>query len=184
MTASKTPTDRAIALVVVDVQEAAVASRPFQIERVLSNIATLLSAARESHTDVIFVQHDGRPGEPEQPHTAGWAIHAAVAPQANEAVFRKRFNSAFRETGLHAHLQAREVDTLIIVGIQTEYCVDTTVRVAFELGYSVVLPEMTNTTFDNGSVPASEVYEMFNRRIFANRFASVVPVSEVLQALA
>ncbi|MDH3206641.1 MAG: cysteine hydrolase [Gemmatimonadota bacterium] len=183
MTVSGALMGRRPCLVVVDVQKAAVAAGPFQVDRVLENIAALLSAARKSGAEVVFVQHDGEPGESEEPHTPGWEIHPAVAPEGDEPVFRKRFNSAFRETELHSYLQTRGVDALIIVGIQTEYCVDTSVRVAFELGYTVVLPEMTNTTFDNGAVSAQEIYEMFNHRIFADRFASVIPVGDVLQAL-
>ncbi len=184
MTAQKTIEDGAAALVIVDVQEAAVAAGPFEIERVLANISALLHAARESGIPVVFVQHDGRPGEAEEPHSPGWEIHAGLRPRAGEMIVRKRFNSAFRDTGLHAHLQALGVDTVVVVGIQTEYCVDTTVRVAFELGYSVVVPEMTNTTFDNGPVPAGEIHEMVNRRIFADRFAAVVSMERVLQAWA
>lgn len=182
MTVSDTLKDSSAALVVVDVQEAAVAARPFEVERVIRNIAALLSAARDAGTHIVFVQHDGKPGESDEPHTPGWEIHSGVAPQAGETIFRKRFNSAFRDTELHSHLQVHGVDTLVIVGIQTEYCVDTTVRVAFELGYSIVVPEMTNTTFDNGPVPASAIYEMFNHRIFADRFARVLPFEDVLQA--
>lgn len=177
------PSNHTAALLVVDVQAAAVESGPFEIERVLGNIATLLSAARDARAKVVFIQHDGSPGEPDEPHTPGWAIHSAVAPLESELVFRKEFNSAFRKTGLHDHLQKLGVDTIVVVGIQTEYCVDTTVRVAFELGYSVVVPEMTNTTMDNGPIPAKEVCELVNRRILAGRFASVVSVEEALEML-
>lgn len=174
---------RSPALLVVDVQEAAVQAGPFEGPRVLRNISTLIDTAREAATPVLFIQHDGRPGEPEEPHTPGWEIHRDVTPLRDEPVFRKRFNSAFRETSLHAHLRARGLETLIVVGIQTEYCVDTTIRVAFELGYSVVVPEMTNTTFDNGPVAARDLYDLFNHRIFAGRFAEVRPLDDVLRAL-
>jgi nicotinamidase-related amidase len=169
------------ALLVVDVQEDAVARRPYEVDRVIGNIGELLAAWRTSGADVVFVQHDGRRGEPEEPNTAGWEIHDRVAPLAEEPVFRKRFNSAFRGTELDSYLRSRGIDTLVIVGIQTEYCVDTTVRVAFELAYTVIVPEMTNTTFDNGSVPAGDIYEMVNTRIWDRRFASVVPLDEALR---
>jgi nicotinamidase-related amidase len=169
------------ALLIVDVQEAAVAAEPHEVESVLRTIGTLLASAREQGIPRIFIQHDGNPGESEEPHTPGWEIHAGVRPRADEPVIRKRFNSAFKETGLHDRLRDRGIDTLVIVGIQTEYCVDTTVRVAFELGYAVVVPEGGNTTFDNGAVAARKIVEMVNRRIWADRFASVVPVGEVLK---
>jgi nicotinamidase-related amidase len=168
------------ALLIVDVQEGAVARGPFEVRRVLDNISRLLAACRASGVHVVYVQHDGRPGESEEPHTPGWEIHAGIRPLEDEPVVRKRFNSAFRETQLDTHLRSRGIDTLLITGIQTEYCVDTTIRVAFELGYTILLPELTNTTHDNGGVSARDIYELFNRRIFDGRFASVISLEEAL----
>ena len=174
------PAEARPALLIVDVQEDAVARRPHAVDRFLANVHKLLEACRSAGTAVVFAQHDGKPGEAEEPHTPGWEIHAGIAPLPDEPVFRKRFNSAFRGTGLDEHLRGRGIDTLVVVGIQTEYCVDTTIRVAFELGYTVVLPEMTNTTYDNGAVPAKDILEMFNTRIWDGRFGSVVPVEAAL----
>lgn len=70
------------------------------------------------------------------------------------------------------------------MGIQTEYCVDTTCRVAFELGYRVVMPEMTNTTYDSGLLTAALIHAHHNREIFVGRFASVPPMEEAVALLA
>jgi nicotinamidase-related amidase len=172
------------ALLVVDLQDAAVARGPWRVEEVVANIAALVDACRSAGIEVVHVQHDGAPGEDEEPGTPGWRIHAPVAPRPGEKVVRKRFNSAFRGTDLRAHLDARGVTTVVLVGIQTEYCVDTTCRVAFEHGYRVVMPEMTNTTFDNGNVEAGSIHEMFNRRIFDGRFATVCPMAAALGGIA
>ena len=84
---------------------------------------------------------------------------------------------------LQAYLDERGIGTLIVVGIQTEYCVDTTVRVAFENGLAVVVPEMTNTTYDNGELTASQIYDFHNRRIFDGRFAALRSIPETLEAV-
>ena len=84
-----------------------------------------------------------RPADPE------WRVHSEVAPRKGDPVFRQRAHKAFLETGLHTHLREHGIDTLIVTGIQTEYCVDTTIR----------------------------------RRIFADRFAYVASVAEVLHEL-
>lgn len=174
---SETPHPKT-ALLIIDVQTAAVAAGPYEVDRVMDHIATLLETARAAGTPVIHVQHDGKPGEAEEPHTPGWEIHPRVAPVSGEPVFRKRFNSAFLGSGLHDHLQREGIRRLVLVGIQTEYCVDTSIRVGFELGYTIILPELTNTTVDNGSIPAREIYTLFNRRIFADRFASLVTMEQ------
>lgn len=172
------------ALLVVDVQEAAVARGPYRGEEVLANIAALIDHCRAHGVEVIYVQHDGAPGEDEEPGTKGWEIHSHIRPAVGEKVFRKRFNSAFRGTGLRSYLDGRGVGALIIVGIQTEYCVDTTCRVAFEHGFAVTMPEMTNTTFDNGDVSARQIHELYNRRIFAHRFAVVPTMHAALAEIA
>lgn len=171
------------ALLVVDVQQGAVARGPYRGDVVLANIASLIAACRAAGVEVIHVQHDGQPGEDEEPGTPGWEIHDAVRPVAGEKLVRKSFNSAFRGTDLRTYLEERGVGTLVLVGIQTEYCVDTTCRVAFDHGFAVVMPEMTNTTFDNGEITARQIHDLYNRRIFAGRFATVPSMEEVLRAV-
>jgi nicotinamidase-related amidase len=178
-----TSSTSATALLVVDVQEAAVARGPYRGNIVLENIATLIAACRAAGVEVIHVQHDGQPGDQDEPGSQGWEIHAAVRPEPGERVVRKRSNSAFRDTDLRSYLDQRAIGTLILVGIQTEYCVDTTCRVAFEHGFTVVIPEMTNTTYDNGDVTASQIYELVNRRIFDGRFAAVRTMTEMLEMI-
>ncbi|MEE9207358.1 MAG: cysteine hydrolase family protein [Gemmatimonadota bacterium] len=172
-----------IAVLVVDVQDGAVALGPYCGEVVIDNIVKLIAASRAAGVEVIYVQHDGEPGEELAPGSKGWEIHAAVRPESEERIVRKRFNSAFRETDLQLYLEERGIGTLILVGMQTEYCIDTTCRVAFENGFAVVMPEMTNTTYDNGELTARQIYEYHNRRIFEGRFATLRSMSETLRVI-
>lgn len=171
------------ALLVVDVQNVAFRYDPWRGEEVVRNIGRLAEACRSAGVEVIYIQHDGEPGDESEPGTEGWEICPAVAPEPGETVIRKSFNSAFRETGLESLLDERDIGTLILVGIQTEYCVDTTARVAFELGYRLVMPEMTNTSFDNGELTGEQIVRHWNRHIFAGRFAEVVGIEEVVRRL-
>jgi len=160
-----------------------VARGPYRGDDVLQNIKLLVAACRGAGVEVIYVQHDGEPGGDEEPETPGWEIHGGIAPRAGEKVVRKRFNSAFRGTDLRMHLDTRGVSALILVGIQTEYCVDTTCRVAFEHGYGLIMPELTNTTYDSDTLSGRQIYEHHNERIFRSRFASVPTMAEALEAL-
>ena len=118
-----------------------------------------------------------------EPSSKGWEIYSAVIPTPGEKIVRKRFNSVFRETDLQSYLDERDIGTLIVVGIQTGYCVETTVRVAFENGFAVVVSEMTNTTYDNGELTARQIHEFHNRRMLDGRFAALRSMSETLQAV-
>ena len=60
-------------------------------------------------------------------------------PRANEAIFSKNRYDAFSGTGLDAHLRGLKRDTLVIAGLTTECCVDSTARHAFELDYHVFI---------------------------------------------
>jgi nicotinamidase-related amidase len=172
------------ALLVVDVQEAAVGPGLYEGEAVLANIAELVALCRESGVEVVFVQHDGRAGSAYEPGKPGWPIHSAVRPRPDEKVVRKATNSAFRRTDLRSYLEERGVHTLVIVGLHTEFCVDTTCRVAFEHGFDILMPEMTNTTFDNGELTGRQLYELYNQRILRDRFARVPTMDEARALLA
>ena len=103
-------------------------------------------------------------------------IASSIAPEPGEPVFEKHFNSAFRQTGLDAHLRLLGAKHLLLCGMQTEYCVDTSVKVAFELGYTVNLPVGGTTTFDNRIFKAADLITYYERYIWAGSLAKVLPV--------
>ena len=172
-----------VALLVVDVQEGLVALHPYEEEQVINNIKTLISFCRDQEIEVIYARHDSGVGRRLERGTPAWQIHEPVAPAPTERVFDKQFNSAFKETGLDDYLRQKAVETLVLVGIQTEYCVDSTCKTAFEFGYKVIIPEQTTTTYDNGPISAKDVCELYTERIWHNRFATVMPVITVLETL-
>lgn len=171
------------ALVIVDVQNALVEEKPFNIDKTLFNIKELLNACRENGIEVIYVQHDEEEGEELKPFSQGWHIHSSIYPNKGEKIIRKTYNSAFKNTELESYLARAGIETLILVGMQTEYCIDTTVRVAFEKGFRLIMPEQTNTTFDNGDLSGSKIYEYHNFRIFKDRFAEVISLNEALERI-
>ncbi|MGL5068495.1 MAG: cysteine hydrolase family protein [Sarcina sp.] len=163
-----------IALLVIDVQNLLVDGNPFDIDIVLKNIKSLIENCREKSVEVIYVQHTDTEVDGElQVGTYEWQIHNDIKPNENEVIFRKNYNSSFRKTGLKDYLDKQKIESLIITGMQTEYCIDTTCRVAFEYGFDIIIPEKTNTTFDKETIKASEIYDYHNYSIFKNRFAKV-----------
>jgi nicotinamidase-related amidase len=127
---------------------------------------------------IFHVQHDGGPGHPLAKGAPGWAHHAAVAPQPGETVIEKRHNSAFHDTDFHARLQARGIDRLIIAGIQTEMCVDSTCRAAVALDYRLVLVSDAHSTFDSPVLPAESIVAHHNQTL-GGRFAELRAAAEV-----
>jgi nicotinamidase-related amidase len=129
--------------------------------------ATLLAAFRRTGRPVIHVQHiSTRPGATFfLPDTPGAEIHPCVAPQEGETIVRKHFPNSFRETPLLEHLRSRNITGLVIAGMMTHMCVDTTTRAAADLGFSCQLAHDACATralsFGGATVAAAEVQAAF-----------------------
>lgn len=148
-------------------------------ERLLRNIEGLIREARESVAAVIHVRHAGGPGHPLERGTKGWPIHPRVAPAEGEPIVDKETPDSFLRTTLGEELESRGIGRLVLAGMQTEYCVDTTCRRAFGLGYDVTLAGDAHGTWDTGYLSAAEVISHHNE-VMGNGFAEVVPAAEIL----
>ncbi|MBZ9607362.1 cysteine hydrolase [Clostridium estertheticum] len=174
---------RNTALLVVDVLNALVLAKPFAVEKVISNIENLIKTCREKNVEVIYIQHTDKIGGELEPNSEGWKIYGEISPAINEKVIRKTYNSAFKETILKNYLDNKGINKLIMTGMQTEYCFDTTCKVAFEYGFKLIIPEKTNTTFNNGNILAKDLYEHYNFNIFNGRFGIVECLDNTIERL-
>ena len=139
----------------------------------LRNAAMLADAARAARVPCLFAQlitrlpeethmlrdWKARRGQASDPPlcragTLG-AEFAGPQPLAGEAVFAKRRYNAFAGTGLDAHLREIGRDTLVIAGLTTECCVDSTARDAFERDYHVVIATDAVAAYEPGLHEAS-----------------------------
>jgi nicotinamidase-related amidase len=152
------------ALVVIDVQQGLM-EEAYQRDEVLNRINTLLARARASQTPVIYVQHDEPKGYQLEVGTVAWQIHPAVAPRPDEPVVNKRASDAFYDTTLKQELDRRGIHHLVVVGGQTEYCVDTTVRRATTCGYDVTLVSDAHTTYDCEMLTAPQIIAHTNEML-------------------
>ena len=162
------------ALVIIDVQQGMFSFRlPLYCgEEIVERSAGLLQRARAVGMPIFHVQHDGGPGHALARGSPGWAHHAGVAPRPGETVIEKRHHSAFHDTDFDAQLRARGIDQLIIAGIQTEMCVDSTCRAAVALGYRLVLVSDAHSTFDSPVLPAKSIIAHHNQTL-GGRFAEL-----------
>ncbi len=169
------------ALVIIDVQQGMFSFPglpPHDGEAVVSRIAGLIAHARAADTPIFYVQHDGGPGNALEAGTEGFAYRSEIAPQPGDSVTVKRRCNSFQDTGLDAKLRAAGIDNLIVCGMQTEYCVDTAVRAAFERGYEITLAGDAHTTFDNGIIPAAMIVAHHNKTLDGG-FSTVRPAAAI-----
>jgi len=100
-------------------------------------IKSLIKQLRKVPIEIVHIQHISvRPGATFfLPNTSGVEIHENVKPEGDEKVIVKNYPNSFRETELDNYLKLKGISKLLITGMMTHMCVDTTVRAAFDLGY-------------------------------------------------
>lgn len=125
------------------------------------------------------------------PGTVTNELIAAVQPTAREPLYRKRVNSAFIGTSLERDLRARRIDTLVVAGLTTDHCISTSVRMAGNLGFTVLVVDDATATFDRAGVGDGSTYtypaELMHRTALASlqdEFAIVVSADVVGRGLA
>ena len=144
----------------------------------------LLQAFRQKALPVIHIQHiSTRPGATFfLPNTAGVQIHESVAPNNGETVFQKHYPNSFRETRLLEHLRENQISQLVIAGMMTHMCIDTTSRAATDLGFPCVLAHDACATralsFNGATVSAQSVQTAFLAAL-NGLFAKVLSVEEI-----
>jgi nicotinamidase-related amidase len=115
-----------------------------------ANVAALAAAWTASGEPIVVVRHDSvSTGSPLHPENLGNALADAVASIDPAVRVSKSVNSAFYgDPDLHAWLSERGIGELVVCGIQTNMCVETTARMAGNLGYDVVVALDATRTFD------------------------------------
>jgi nicotinamidase-related amidase len=168
------------ALMIVDVQQGMFAVRPpiHRGEEIVARLARLLERARRQGVPVVHIQHDGGAGHILAKGSAGWPHHPLVAPEAGELVVEKRNSSAFHATDLHRQLRDRNIDRLVIAGMQTEMCVDSACRAAAALDYRVTLVSDGHTTWDTPELAADRIIAHHNR-LLSRGFVDLVEAKQV-----
>src|SRR5690348_16307188 len=116
------------ALVIIDVQMGLFDEAYEEDREVLGHIKGLIERAHEAGSPVVYVQHNGWAGHPLEPGAPGFPIHPAIAPAEGDLIVQKPASDSFYDTTLQRELDARGVTHVVIVGAQTEFCVDTTCR--------------------------------------------------------
>jgi len=166
-----------MALLIIDMQKAMFMDenkQPYKGKEVLENIKFLLKAARENHVPVIFVQHTTQ-GKFRK-DTSSWKLCPEISPDSDEPVILKTKPDAFFHTSLQEVLQQLKISKVIIVGMQTDFCVKHTCKGAFKHGYDVTLVSDAHTTFSNIFSNAESIVKKTNRTL-SKKYVTLKPTS-------
>ncbi|EEK61601.1 Acetyltransferase, GNAT [Bacillus cereus 172560W] len=167
------------ALIVIDVQAGMyTAGMPVHNGgKFLQTLQELIRECRSNDIPVIYIRHNGPKDHPLEKGTDGWRIHAAIAPQEGDNIVEKTTPDSFHNTNLSEVLQEKGIEHVILSGMQTEYCVDTTTRRACSEGYKVTLVSDAHSTFNTEVLRAEDIVKHHNAVLGA--FADVVEVKDL-----
>lgn len=145
------------------------------------NVTELIRTFREASLPVIWVLHNDpdpgfRPGDPEV------RLMDFLDRRDSEPLLTKNTRNAFTSTDLQSRLDALGVGKVVISGISTEQCCETTTRVAADLGYDVDFVTEATATFPIGTLSTDAIVER-TEAVLRNRFARIATVKDVKEGL-
>jgi nicotinamidase-related amidase len=160
------------ALLVIDAQvnqfegAGAVADAP----QILARLKKLVDAAREGGAPVFWVQNDGGPEDPDYPETPGWLLHPELVPQEGEPVLRKTTCDVFQSTDIGRRLGDRNVEEVVIAGLQSNWCIRESSRGAVDHGFDLALVVDAHSTMEGGGDgsgrSAAEIRKAINEELW------------------
>jgi nicotinamidase-related amidase len=151
------------AVLVIDVQQGLCEGdgAAFEAARTVDRINEVTAKARDAGRPVIFIQHESGSGYLEH-GSAAWQLAHGLEALPDDLRVRKTAADSFHRTNLQDVLQAHGIAELVICGMHTEFCVDTTTRRALALGYPVTLVEDAHTSSGNAALSAPQVIAHHN----------------------
>ena len=169
-------------LLVIDMQKGLVDEDLYAFDTFTERTAQLVHAARKNNVEVIFVQHDAGPDSGMSAGDKAFEIIDRITPAEGEKVFVKTINSCFGNKDFREYMERQSDRRLMIIGLQTNYCIDATVKSAFERGYDVIIPEGTNSTFDNDYMSGETTVRYYNEDVW-EELVDAVTFEEALELL-
>ena len=151
------------------------------------NIEKLIQFWRDHAQPLIHIQHASTEvNSPLRPDSDGFAIKSEAQPLTHEPLFVKNVNSAFIGTELESYLKNSGISKLVVVGLTTDHCVSTSVRMASNLGFTVTLVSDATATFERITIEDEKISaeQMHNAHLASlhGEFCEVLNTQQVMQS--
>ncbi|MGG5794124.1 cysteine hydrolase family protein [Bacillus cereus] len=178
-----------VALIIIDVQEAF--NLPYWGTRnnlfAEENMKSLLEEWRKRKLPVFHIQHVNKENVQSMfcQYVETVNFKEEVQPMPDEIIIRKSVNSAFIGTNLEEQLREKKCNTVVIVGLTTNHCVETTTRMAGNLGFTTYVVSDATATFnrkvlDGIEYSAEDIHNMTLVNLH-DEFAKIVTTEEALK---
>lgn len=154
------------ALLVIDAQNALIEGTHgeigvYQKERLVENINIVIEKAKAARAEIVFIRDvDIAGGEGD-----GFQIHKDIKVPSDAAIFNKAATNAFYGTPLNEYLKSKHIEHVVIMGCQTQFCIDTAVRAATVNNMDVTLVGDGHSTCDSPVLPAEQIINHHNKTL-------------------
>ncbi|MGE6537213.1 cysteine hydrolase family protein [Bacillus luti] len=177
------------ALIIIDVQKAFQLSYWGERNNLFAeeNMKSLLEEWRKRKRPVFHIQHVNKENVQSMFYEGVETVNfkEEVQPLPNEIIIRKSVNSAFIGTNLEEQLREKKCNAVVIIGLTTNHCVETTTRMAGNLGFTTYVVNDATATFDrkgpDGVTYSAEVIHNMTLVNLHDEFATIVTTKEVLK---
>ncbi|TCI51943.1 cysteine hydrolase [Exiguobacterium sp. SH1S21] len=149
------------------------------------NIARLITTWEETDQPIIYIQHVSQvPESLFYFQKDGHLFQDFIRPRAQDTILTKQVNSAFIGTNLEELLEAYQAKSIIVTGLITNHCVETTARMAGNLGFGPIVVSDATATFDrrsiSGSLIRADVIHDVSLANLNEEFATIQTTDEVI----
>ena len=179
------------ALLIIDVQNDYFPDGRMELHNSIETsfqIKDLIERFRNQSLPIIHIQHISiRPGATFfLPDTTGIEFHENVKPAAGEKIIVKNYPNSFRNTELDYYLKVNNISKIVITGMMTHMCVDSTVRAAYDSGYECIVAgdccATKNLRIYGSEIPAEKVQNSFLAALNGT-FSKVLKKDEIIKLL-
>lgn len=154
------------AVLVIDVQQGLCEGEKaaFDCEGTIKRINKVTDRARHAGIPIIFIQHETQTGFLAH-GSKEWQLADGLTHKPGDTYVRKTTPDSFHRTDLGQQLEGKHANQLVICGMHTEFCVDTTIRRALALGFPVTLVSDGHTTAGNSVLSPQQVIGHHNETL-------------------
>ncbi len=168
-------------LLIIDAQKLITNEKLYMFDKVVYNIEKLIHSARTNNVEVIYVVHDDGADSDLTVGKEGFEIYERFSPRDSEKIFVKTVNSAFKNTGLLEYLNTKSEKDVVITGLQTDFCIDASIKCGFEHNFNIIVPKYANSTVNNDFMTSEISYNYYNEYIWNNRYATLLSVEDTIK---
>lgn len=150
----------------------------YKEKELIENTQILINKARDADAPIFYIFYTEQDGSPRAKDQPLWQIHPEIIPTKHDRLIIKHYADSFYKTDLEKLLREGEITDVVLCGVQTEYCVDTTCKSAFSHNLRVEFVSDAHSTYDTERLSAEQIINHHN--IILEQFAAIKSAQDII----